>query len=87
MIRPFGQGESRWTKLIQSVQGCSKKFIQEESGQAITEYILILAFSVSILIALSRAILSAIDNSVLKLGSRLERALKTGRAPASVWKN
>lgn len=87
MIRPSGKRQNHWTGIKKSVQTFCHKLIHEESGQAFTEYILILAFSISVLIALSRAILEAVDGSILRFGSRLERALKTGRAPAGVWGN
>jgi Flp pilus assembly pilin Flp len=63
------------------------KFIQDESGQAVTEYMLILAFAVSVAGALSRRIVEALDKALLKLGSSMERMLKTGRAPAGIWTN
>jgi hypothetical protein len=62
-------------------------FISDENGQATTEYILILSAAVLGAGALSRGILKAIDDGILYLGGQLEKDLKTGRAPASVYNN
>ena len=63
------------------------RFAREESGQAITEYVILLAFAVGTAIAFARGILGVIDKGILKLGGQLEKDLKTGRSPLSVWKN
>lgn len=60
---------------------------KRQSGQGTIEYILILAFAVSSASLLSRAMKSAWEGSVLKLGGRLEQSLKTGRVPYSAWKD
>lgn len=61
--------------------------VRDEDGQAITEYILILSFTVAGAVALSRAILAGLKKGILILGAQLERSLKTGRAEPSVWAN
>jgi Flp pilus assembly pilin Flp len=60
---------------------------QDDSGQATVEYILLLTFTISGTVALSRVILSAIDRGILRLGAQLEMDLKTGRASLGAWKN
>ncbi len=64
-----------------------KLFLKDESGQATTEYILVLAFAVVIATALSRRLLDVMDRGILNLGGVLERDLKTGKAPLNVWSN
>ena len=64
-----------------------KRFIRNEEGQALTEYILILSVCVVGASALARGILKVLDQGVLKLGGQLEKDLKTGRAPLNDWKN
>ena len=64
-----------------------KKFAQDEQGQATAEYVLLLTFVVIITTSLINVIITAIDTGVLRFGAQLERFLKTGRAPASVWIN
>ena len=70
--------------------GFSKKIKdlhRQESGQAITEYLLLLSIVVFGATALIRGIMSAFDQGILSLGGQLEKDLKTGRAKLSVWKN
>lgn len=64
-----------------------KKFLDEEDGQAITEYILILSACIFGASTLARGILKALDDGVLRLGGWLEKDLKSGRAPLSAWQN
>ncbi len=63
------------------------KFFRDEDGQAVIEYVLILSATLVSAGLLARGILSALDNGVLKLGGVLEKDLKTGRAPLSVYQN
>lgn len=46
-----------------------------------------MAFAVVGAGALARAIMETLDKAILRLGGQLEKDLKTGRAPLSVWKN
>ncbi len=62
-------------------------FFKNDSGQATTEYILVLAFAVVIATTLSRRLLDVMDRGILNLGGVLERDLKTGKAPLNVWSN
>lgn len=74
-----------------TVVGAFQKLIlnlmEDERGQGTVEYILILSASVIGAAQLGKAILSALDNGILKLGGDLEKDLKTGRAPLNVWEN
>lgn len=72
-------------------RNCLKNFIQnllqDQSGQGLTEYVLLLSFCVIGASTLARGILKVIDQGILKLGGQLEKDLKTGRAPLSAWRN
>jgi Flp pilus assembly pilin Flp len=59
----------------------------DESGQATTEYVLILSFVLFGAISLAQVILSTVDQGILTLGAQLERDLKTGRANLDSWTN
>lgn len=63
------------------------RFLREEDGQATIEYILVLSATLVASGMLARGILNALDSGVLKLGGQLEKDLKTGRAPLSVYQN
>jgi hypothetical protein len=58
-----------------------------ESGQAVTEYVLLLLFTLGVTIGLTRSILGAIDTGILRLGGQLQKDLKSGRSPNGTWKN
>lgn len=60
---------------------------KDESGQAVTEYILLLSFVIVMAVTMARGILGAAEGGVLGFGARFEKNLKTGRAPLSVWTN
>ncbi|OFZ52745.1 MAG: hypothetical protein A2428_03330 [Bdellovibrionales bacterium RIFOXYC1_FULL_54_43] len=62
-------------------------FIRDDRGQATVEYILILSMAVFGAGALARAIMGAVNQGVLRLGGALEKDLKTGRMPVSIWNN
>jgi hypothetical protein len=59
----------------------------DEAGQGTVEYILILSAAVLGGAQLGRVILKSLDKSILRIGSQLEKDLKSGRAPYGVWKN
>ena len=63
------------------------RLIGDDSGQAVTEYILILSITVGLTATFSRKILTGINKGVQALGAGLEQQLKTGRVSISVWKN
>lgn len=56
-------------------------------GQATVEYILLLSLLTFGVITFSRGLTNVIDKGILVLGGQLEKDLKTGRAPLSVWQN
>lgn len=64
-----------------------RAFLADESGQAMTEYILLLSVIVVGASSLARGILKVMDQGILRLGGQLEKDLKTGRSPLSAWKN
>ncbi len=74
-------------KRLPSRQTVLARFIREEDGQAITEYILILAGTVTGASLLTRSLLTALDQGVKRLAGQLEQDLKTGRAPVNAWRN
>jgi Flp pilus assembly pilin Flp len=61
--------------------------VREESGQAITEYIMLMSVLAVAALTLSRGVLRGIFEGVLTLGGQLEKDLKTGRISVSNWKN
>ncbi|OFZ73944.1 MAG: hypothetical protein A3K03_04845 [Bdellovibrionales bacterium RIFOXYD1_FULL_44_7] len=63
------------------------RFVRDDKGQATVEYILLLSVTAVAAGALSRAILSTIDKGILRFGGQLEKDLKTGRTPVTIWKN
>lgn len=63
------------------------RFVRDERGQAVSEYVLILSVCVAGATALMRAILNVLDNGLKSLGAQLEKDLKTGRTPTNVWKD
>ncbi len=65
----------------------SKMFWSDEDGQATVEYILILSVIVFGASQLGRQIIAMLEKGILRLGGDLEKDLKTGRAPLSVWEN
>jgi Flp pilus assembly pilin Flp len=64
-----------------------KRFIQDDQGQSITEYVLILSVTIVGGAALARAIMGSLDKGILNLGAQLEKDLKTGKASLNVWQN
>lgn len=64
-----------------------ESFIRDESGQGTVEYILLLSITVIGAATFARAIINSLDKAVLRVGAQLEKDLKTGRAPLSVWEN
>lgn len=58
-----------------------------QTGQATLEYIFVLSFAVVTAVFMARFLMDRLDNKVLQLGGTIEKQLKTGRAPVSIWKN
>ncbi len=63
------------------------RFWQDEAGQGITEYILILMGAAWGAVQIYQALQSGFNQGVLTLGAELEKDLKTGRASLGVWQN
>ena len=62
-------------------------FLEDESGQGVTEYVLILGVATVAAGFMMRQILRVFDLGILKLGGQLEKDLKSGRASLGSWKN
>lgn len=60
-------------------------FRRGEEGQAVTEYILILAVALTFTVLLSRTIFRSLDRGVLSLGAQLERDLRAGRGSVDAY--
>lgn len=65
----------------------SRRFLEEEDGQALFEYIFLLSLVLVGATAITRAVIDAIDRAILGFGAKFEQYLKTGRAPPDVWTN
>jgi len=63
------------------------KFFEEESGQAFTEYILILGFAAVGAATMTRKLLGFFDEGMLKLAAQMEKDLKSGRSLLDTWSN
>ena len=78
-------------QFVSDVQSKLKSFFSvlmlAEEAQGTVEYILILSVVVVGASQLIKLIIQSIDRGILRLGGDLEKDLKTGRAPVSVWKN
>jgi len=59
----------------------------DRRGQAMVEYMLLLAIVFSVAIPLSKQLLGMLDKSVAALGASLEKRLYTGKADIGTWKN
>jgi Flp pilus assembly pilin Flp len=82
-----GRRVNRLRAFSLSLGRICRAFLKDDDGQAVIEYILLLSMTVIGAGFLARGILNALDNGVLKLGGQLEKDLKTGRAPLSVYQN
>jgi len=65
----------------------SQEILNSESGQATFEYMVVLLVAVTFAVNASRAIINGLDQGALTFGGKLEKSLKTGRAPLSAWRN
>ncbi len=59
----------------------------DENGQGTVEYILIISVIVVGAAQIRKQVLKALDKGLLRIGSQIEKDIKTGRAPLSVWEN
>ncbi len=64
--------------------GMAKK--KSDSGQAVLEYVILLAITVGIMIYFVRNLSSGMNKTIPKWGGSLEVQLRAGAAPASIWK-
>ena len=62
-----------------------KKRNRNESGQAITEYVLLLAIVLGMLSLFISKLTGSFDVATVGLGGKMEKQLRTGKAPASIW--
>jgi hypothetical protein len=58
---------------------------KNQSGQAIIEYIILLTFTVGIVVAFMSKSTSLFDKATVAVGGKMEKQLRTGKAPASIW--
>jgi len=70
-----------------SIPKFSRSLFDDERGQTTVEYILILTVTIVAVMAVVRIIMRLTDRGMLKLGSQLEKDLKTGRIPVNVWRD
>lgn len=59
---------------------------KRKSGQAIIEYILLLAMVIGIMVAFLRTVNTSFNKAVPRMGGTIERQLRTGAASAGVWR-
>ena len=60
---------------------------RDDGGQAVTEYMVILALVLGGAVLLARGFVDVMDRGILKLGSQIEKDLHTGKTPANAWRN
>lgn len=65
----------------------SKNRKNNQSGQAVVEYLLILSISIVLSGLLFKGLNSSLDSGIRRFGMQLEKDLKTGRIPSSIWIN
>ena len=61
------------------------KNLQNNSGQAIIEYILLLSIIIGIFAVVLPKMNAGLDQTTTAISSKLETQLRTGRAPTSLW--
>lgn len=62
------------------------KTVQEVRGQALLEYVILLAITAGIGVYVFRTLNDNLDRSIPKIGGNLEKQLRSGAAPASLWR-
>jgi hypothetical protein len=58
---------------------------KKQSGQALVEYILLLSIVVGVVGFFVSKLTTSLDTTTGKYGAIVERQLRTGKAPASIW--
>ncbi len=58
---------------------------KRQSGQAVIEYVLVLAVVLSVVIVVRVTVVASLDKGVEGVGGRFERELRTGALPATYW--
>lgn len=85
MTRPLAK-PLQVTKVVVGSRGSNSTGLDTQ-GQGTVEYLLILSFVIFSASQLNKQLIGTIDRLVLRVGAQLEKDLKTGRAPLSVWSN
>ncbi len=73
--------------MLQLVVSSILRLLRDEEGQSTVEHLIILSVTVLGAAQLAKQITKSLNAGVLRLGSQLEKDLKTGRAPLIVWSN
>ena len=58
----------------------------KQSGQAIVEYILLLSIVIGLVTVVLGKFTSTFDVATTAIGGKIELQMRTGRAPATLWK-
>ena len=59
---------------------------KRESGQALVEYMLLVSIIVGLMVGFVGKLTGTFDKTTIRLGGKIERQLRTGSAPATIWK-
>lgn len=62
-----------------------KRNRKKQAGQAILEYVILLSIVMTIMVYFMNTLGNSYDNTSLKLGGAVERQLRSGAAPATLW--
>lgn len=77
--------------VMSALSQLNRKFFRpllaDERGQAITEYLILVAATVGLTAFFAKKILAGINTGVQTLAAQLEKDLKTGRMSIGYWKN
>lgn len=80
-----GISRVRGSGLLAAGREAGRITCAREGGQATVEYILLLAFVLSVGVGITRVMIDGVDNGILLFGGVLEKDLQTGRMPAGAW--
>ncbi len=62
------------------------KSVQKIRGQAILEYVILLSITLGLGVFVFNTLTKNLDQSIPKMGGNLEKQLRSGAAPASLWR-